>query len=86
MAKYNEIKAIQEALVNKDIDTASTLLATLKTELVGADNTRYRYQCIKCGLNCIIESGLDKIDTKFCLDEMRSGNGNFIQKDVKISA
>lgn len=86
MAKFKQLKEIKTALDGNDVEKAKTLLATLKKEMVGADNARYQYRCTGCELNCAFESGMDTFDTKFCFDEMKSGNGKFVQKDVSIAA
>ena len=85
MAKYKEIAAIQAALTANDTATAQTLLTALKTEMVGANNTTYTYKCTNCGLKCKIVSGCELDDFTFCLDNLKKGNGSFVQTDVSVA-
>jgi hypothetical protein len=84
MSNFSQIKAIQTALSNNDVTTATDLVKKLRKDLVGPEGARILYECSKCELACSIRSGIDNFDTKFCLEEMKSGNGAFIQKDVSI--
>jgi hypothetical protein len=82
MAHFKDLKKIIDALDSDDKATARAELKKLKDQMVGEDNTRYVYGCKNCPLNCVIESGMDVFDTKFCLDVMKSGSADFKQKTV----
>lgn len=99
MGKYQKVKgiidkaaSIETALTGNDLPTAQkdfadlkVLISDLKTTIIGAEATRYTYTCTKCQLKCVIASGLDNIDTKYCLDEGKSGNADFKQTNIEVS-
>jgi hypothetical protein len=72
------ITTIPENIAN-DLQDLKRKIKVLREALVGAENTRYHYECQKksCKLPCKLDLGVKLDDLTFCIDSLSSGDADF---------